>query len=263
MRYNEKYFWRTYLMFFTNLLEANMNLKKISFDMTYYPKTESTNDDIWELYNDDKKNNHFVITDNQTDGRGRHNSSWESIPNKSITCSFLINQFFKEKKMNLNSILIPVAIINGIKHFTDINLEIKWPNDIIYNNNKLGGVLIESKNNLLNIGIGLNINQDIEDFPVKLTNQATSLNIIKGHHIQREPLLASIFTDLDRLIEQSDPDKIINEWMQYCSHINKKIKFKHNDLVIEGVFRKLNQYGQAIIELDNKLIIYNGAIETV
>ena len=250
-------------MFFTNLLETNMNLKKISFDMTYYPRTESTNDDIWELYNEDKKNTHFVITDNQTIGRGRLNTSWESTPNKSITCSFLLNQVFEEKKMSLNSILIPLAMINGIKKFTDINLEIKWPNDIIYNNKKLGGILIESKKKLLNIGIGLNVNENIEDFSTELSNQVTSLNIIIGHPIQREPLLASIFTELDRLIEQCNSDKIINEWMNHCCHINKKIKFKYNNMVIEGIFKKLNQYGQAIIAFNNELIIYNGAIQTI
>ena len=250
-------------MFFTNLLETNMNLKNLSFNITYYPKTESTNDDIWELYNEDKRINNFVITDNQTLGRGRLNSTWESTPNKSITCSFLINQIFKEKKFNLNSIIIPLAIINGIKKFTDINLGIKWPNDILYKDKKIGGILIESKKKLLNIGIGLNVNENIEDFPVELANQVTSLNIIKGYPLQREPLLASILTELDKLIQQSNSNKIINEWMKHCCHINKKIKFKYKNTTIEGIFKNLNQSGQALIELNNELIIYNGAIQII
>ena len=76
-------------MFFTNLLEANMQTKNFSFKYIYYPKTKSTNQDIWELYNHDDTKKYFVITDNQTQGRGRNNHSWISSPNKSITSSFL------------------------------------------------------------------------------------------------------------------------------------------------------------------------------
>ena len=119
-------------MFFTNLFEANMRVKNFQFDMTYYPRTESTNKDLWEIHEITKKNDLFVITDNQINGKGRGNNSWVSSPNKSITCSFLLKQVFDNT--NLYSLLIPLAIIKGIKKFTNINLKIKWPNDIIYEN---------------------------------------------------------------------------------------------------------------------------------
>ena len=131
-------------MFFTSLLEANTRIKNFSFEFIYYPTTKSTNEDIWELYKNNKKK-FFVITDNQTAGKGRYNNTWISIPNKSITCSFLIDQIFNDNQFNFHSLIIPIAIINGIKKNTDINLELKWPNDIMYNNKKLGGILIESK----------------------------------------------------------------------------------------------------------------------
>ena len=82
-------------MFFTNLLEANMRIKNFQFDMTYYPRTESTNKDIWEIYNITKKDDLFVITDNQINGKGRGEKTWLSTPNKSITCSFLLKQIFR------------------------------------------------------------------------------------------------------------------------------------------------------------------------
>ena len=89
-------------MFFVNLLEANMRTKNFNFDMNYYPVTKSTNEDIWELYNQTFQKNLFVITDNQTSGKGRHNNFWFSTPNKSITCSrpskfqFLLNAILFE-----------------------------------------------------------------------------------------------------------------------------------------------------------------------
>ena len=250
-------------MFFTNLLEANMRVKNFRFDMTYYPRTESTNKDLWEIYDITKKNNLFVITDNQIDGKGRGNNTWVSTPNKSITCSFLLKQVFENT--NLYSLIIPLAIIKGIKKFTNIDLQIKWPNDIVYENKKISGILIETKKNnakcLFNIGIGINVNEDLDDFPNNLKNKITSLKIITSQIIQREPLLANIFNALDELINTNDENYIINEWIQNCAHINQKINFHYNNKMISGIFKTVNKNGQAVIQNDLKSINYNGAIE--
>ena len=250
-------------MFFTNLLEANMRAKNFQFDITYYPKTTSTNEDIWEIYNITKKNNLFVITDNQTKGKGRHHNSWISTPNKSITCSFLMKQVFD--KVNFHSLIIPLSIVKGIKKFLNIDLQIKWPNDIIYKNKKLAGILIESKKckseYLFNIGIGMNINEEIEDFPSELKNKTTSLKIINKNLIQREPLLATILNELDQLIDSTDYNYILNEWMKHCSHLDENIKFKDEDKFTNGIFKKINKNGQAVIENNFEPIAYDGAIQ--
>ena len=249
-------------MFFTNLLQANMRVKKIQFDMTYYPKTESTNRDIWEIYDMTKKNNLFVITDNQTDGKGRGDHNWISTPNKSITCSFLLKQIFNN--VNIHSFLIPLAVIRGVKKFTNVNLSVKWPNDIIYKNKKIAGILIESKKNnnsyLFNIGIGINVNEEIDDFSSDLKSKTTSLKIITNQTTQREPLLANIFNELDQLINNNDENSIINDWMKYCSHINKKISFYYNNKLTSGIFKTINQNGEAVIKNQSKLINYSGQI---
>jgi len=265
LRDNEKKIWGAYLMFFTNLLEANMRVKNFQFDMTYYSKTESTNKDIWEIYNLTKKNNLFVITDNQINGEGRGSNIWISTPNKSITCSFLLKQIFDN--INLHSLLIPLAIIKGIKQNLNINLKIKWPNDIVYENKKISGILIETKKNnskfLLNIGIGINVNEEIDDFPDNLKNKITSLKMIANKTIQREPLLANIFNELDKLISTNDDNYIINEWIKNCNHLNQEINFYYNNKLISGIFKSINNNGQAVIQNSFKSINYNGAIELV
>ena len=134
-------------MFFTNLFEANLNVKNFAKETIYYTSTKSTSDDIWELYNETGQTNKLIITDNQTSGRGRKNNKWIAQPNKSLTFSFILKDIFNINDINLYSILIPVSIINGIRNFSNISLEIKWPNDIMYENKKVGGVLIESKLN--------------------------------------------------------------------------------------------------------------------
>ena len=251
-------------MFFTSLFESNLQTKNIVKDIIYYPNIDSTNDELWRLF----ENNNFdlkkilVITDNQTSGKGRGQNKWFSQPSKSLTCSFLLDPVFSNNYFNLHALLIPVAIVQGIKKMAFIDLGIKWPNDIMYKNKKLGGILIESKgiNKKLNIGIGLNINESCEDFPDELRDLAISLKDIIGYPVQREPLLAFIFNELNDLIKLNDIKLIINSWIQYCIHNNKQVSFLQKGIQVNGIFESINEFGQAVINHDGKLINYDGVI---
>ena len=254
-------------MFFTNLFESNLRIKNFAQKIIYYNQTESTTNDLWKLYNENQNNQLFIITDNQTNGKGRQDKTWESQPSKSITCSFILQNIFKKKFSNLYSILIPIAIIKGIKKFLFIDAKIKWPNDIIYNNKKIGGILIESKinnkNPVFNIGIGLNVNENQEDFSKELQNIAISLKMIVGYSIQREPLLAEIFNELNKLTRNLDNERLIDLWMKNCNHINKTVQFNKNDEKISGTFKGINNTGQALIEIHNQIIHYNQPITII
>jgi BirA family biotin operon repressor/biotin-[acetyl-CoA-carboxylase] ligase len=251
-------------MFFTNLFQANLKVKNIAKNIIYYTSTQSTSDDIWDLYKNESTIQTLVITDNQTQGKGRSNNIWFSKPSHSITCSFLLDQIFEHDKINLHAILIPVAIVKGVKKFLSIDLYVKWPNDIMFNNKKLGGILIESKikNNayFFNVGIGLNVNEDNFDFPKHLQKNSISLKEIKGHPIQREPLLASILNELDSYIEKKNDDNLIQDWMNYCIHINQDVEFKYKGEKVNGIFKLINNKGQAVIKHNNNYIEYDGAI---
>ena len=251
-------------MFFKSLFESNLVTKKIAGEVLYYPNLDSTNDELWKLCDNNTldSKNLLVITDNQTSGKGRGQNKWFSQPSKSLTCSFLLDPIFSNNYFNLHALLIPVAVIQAIKKVAFVDLGIKWPNDIMYKNKKLGGILIESKgiNKKLNIGIGLNINESYEDFPDDLIDLAISLKEITGYSIQREPLLAFIFNELNNLIVSNDVELIIDNWMQYCIHKNKQISFTQNHKKIIGVFESINEFGQAIINNNGKSINYDGAI---
>ena len=256
-------------MFFTNLFESNLTTKHIAKEVIYYTNIDSTNDELWLLCKKKINTNRkfIVITDNQKQGRGRGANEWFSKPGQSITCSFLFKNIFSSKQFNLNAILIPVAIIKGIHKFTSISLGIKWPNDIMYNNKKLGGILIESQiigNQIfLNIGIGLNINECSQDFPDTLSNTAISLREIAGHPIQREPLLACILNELDNMLDDIDTTFLINTWIDNCIHINKQVSFSKNNKPINGVFKTINEFGQAVINNNNDYMNYDGAIRVL
>ena len=157
--------------------------------------------------------------------------------------------------------------MSGIKKLTNEHFSIKWPNDILYNNKKLCGILIETKtiNKIiyLNIGFGINVNENYADFPSQIKNNATSLKIVSNNDIQREILLAQILNSIDKLLINKNESAILNRWMKLCCHMNKEICVKYNNKLINAKFKKINRNGQAIINYKDKNIIFDGAVSNI
>ena len=250
-------------MIFTNLIQTNLETSFIGRDIEYYSFTDSTNDDAFELIsNDEAINGMIIITDYQKKGRGRRNNTWISSPGNNLTFSLILKEPDKQR-LGLFSILSGIAIVKGIKKFTNIQCSLKWPNDIMLNNKKIGGVLIETKNKDSHIygviGIGININQ--QELPKELQSIASSLRIENSNPIQREPLLAFILNEFEKLYI-SDTDKWIATWKECCNHLDKKITFHKNDDLIEGHFINIDNNGNAIININSKeTLISSGVLE--
>ena len=154
-------------MIFTNLIQTNLHTSFIGRNIEYFSFTDSTNDDAFELIsNNEAKHGMLIITDYQKKGRGRRNNTWFSTPGDNLTFSLIIKKT-DEYNSGLFSILSGLSVVKGIKEFTGIECKLKWPNDIMLNDKKVGGILIETKNNndYLVIGIGLNINQ--KEIPIE------------------------------------------------------------------------------------------------
>ena len=250
-------------MIFTNLIQTNLKTSFIGRSIEYFTFTDSTNDDAWELIlNNEADNGTLVITDYQKKGRGRRNNTWISTPGNNLTFSLIIREP-KRENPGLFSILSGVAIIKGIKKFTEIECTLKWPNDVMLNNKKIGGILIETKktdnDTFLVVGIGININEQI--MPKELENTASSLRIEESNAIQREPLLAFILNEFEKLYN-SDASVLITEWKKYCNHMNKKIRFHEGPNQIEGYFKDIDNNGNAIINIDSEdTLISTGVLE--
>ena len=246
-------------MFFTSLFSANLITKKLVKDIQYIVSTDSTNDTIWKMFCNNKiKSGGVLIAEQQNLGRGRRGRVWHSSVGESLTFSFLIDS--QMVSLETISLCCGIAIVNGIKELTDLECNLKWPNDIMFNNYKVGGILIEKKKNFLIIGVGLNVNES--NFNSEIKNKATSLKKILNHTIQREPLLAYIFNNIEQLLN-SNNNTIIKIWLSLCNHINKNINFHNfNNKVIKAEFVTINDNGEAILNINgHEQIAQSGFIE--
>jgi BirA family biotin operon repressor/biotin-[acetyl-CoA-carboxylase] ligase len=165
---------------------------------------DSTNDFLKDLVRQQNVENFTVVTaENQTKGKGQMGAVWNSEIGKNLIMSVLVKDFLFNSKdvFNLN-IAVSLAVINSLENVQIPNLSIKWPNDIMSGNKKIGGILIENSfksNNSIDsiIGIGLNVNQIyFENLP-----QASSLALITNAIFDKDELLHFIIDNLKSILK--------------------------------------------------------------
>ena len=236
-----------------NNLITCLNTEFLGCEIKYIEKTDSTNKDTWDFFKKKSPQGTLVITNNQINGKGRRNNKWLSTINKSLTFSFLLLPKNNLENLSLLPLLTGVSIINGIKNITKIKLGLKWPNDIMADKKKIGGILIESNtyNNELGIvvGIGININENENDIPKSINNLASSLYIYSGKEFNLSLILSNILNEFEKLY-YSDWTQIIPLWEKYCIHKNKSVLFHDNEKKIEGNFLGITNLGYAKIQIN-------------
>ena len=246
-------------MIFTNLISTNLRTKIFGQEIEYYQILPSTNQEAWNLI-EKKESNHgmIVITDQQKKGKGRGNNSWFMSPSKGLAMSIIIDEPVSLNDASLIPLSAGLSVAQAIEN-RGLKPKLKWPNDILINGKKCGGILCESKvrnGNLTQmvIGIGLNINEATSDFPNELISNATSMSIETGHTHQRELFCAIITTFFERNFEVLQKSPTI--WTKYCYHLDKTVSFKQNGKNISGIFRGLNNNGYAKIDINGIVKIF-------
>ncbi len=208
------------------------------------------------------KSGTVAITNTQTNGHGRHDKTWLSVPGKSLTFSLLLSTHSKSISIPFFHLFPVVAIVQSLLKFK-IDAKIKWPNDIEVRGKKIGGILIEifshpPKTDVI-IGIGLNVLEDASDFTAELKNQAGSIYSLENRTIKKEELFQSLLLELNLIYEQyrdrSQWRALQKLWRDQCAHLNEKITIFQQDKKIKGIFVGLDDNGFAIVETASEQLI--------
>jgi len=213
-------------------IKSHLRTKRIGRKVVVYNSTASTND-IAAQYAANKNNDGLVVlTEEQLKGRGRSGNRWISGKGDSVICSILLTNC--PISSELLSLTIAVAAAQAIGKCVKGQAQIKWPNDIILNNKKVAGILIESKKIKQNtahiIGIGINCHQTKSDFPAQLQKTATSIDIETGAQIDRISLIKRLLTSIESSLETAEnnsPD-IIEDWQKLSTQLGQRVSLIYN-----------------------------------
>ena len=231
-------------------IQANLKTRRIGRKILVYDSTSSTND-VAAQYAKNKENDGLAIfAEAQTAGRGRAGNKWESNRGQSILCSVLLADCQLNSEMLCLSCAVAAAEAVGNK------AQIKWPNDIILNGKKIGGILVESK--VINgciagiLGIGINCHQTAESFPVELRTTATSIDIETGTICDRISLAKRLLTSLDHQLRTAEKNskKIIKKWRRRSIQLNHRITVVFNGKKFTGHCIGIDPQKGLIVQLD-------------
>ncbi|HQF48635.1 MAG TPA: biotin--[acetyl-CoA-carboxylase] ligase [Flavobacterium alvei] len=228
---------------------------------------DSTNEFLKGLSSNQSLENFTVVTaENQTKGKGQMGAVWESEPSKNLIMSVLISDFVTDINQIFDiNIAVSLAVIQVLEDFNIPELSIKWPNDIMSYNKKIGGILIE--NSIKNggninsiVGLGLNVNQmNFENLP-----KASSLAVICNTTFDKEEILLEIIESLKQNIKSWNQKSDLL-WSEYSNKLYKKgipMPFEdQNKQNFMGIIQGVTSIGKLEILLENDAIAEFGIKE--
>lgn len=218
-----------------------------------FDKIPNTNSFLMELSKKGAKSWTVVWTSEQTDGRGYVNNRWVGEPGQNLAVSVLIKSNLEYSQLVFFNQWICISAQRILSRLGN-EVFVKWPNDLILDNKKIGGVLIQTRNTATGLdiitGIGLNINQkEFEGIP-----KAGSLFSLTGRKFDVEEILSALLTEMENSFEL-----IANKQWEMISEIyhsrlyrrNEKCTFIKDSQQFEGTILGVNEKGELELKLTN------------
>ena len=209
-----------------------------------------------------------IVTKEQTSGRGRYGRNWESPHDGGLYVSFLIRPKIHPSSIHLISFAAGLAVVFHLRNSYGINAALKWPNDVIIETGgslkKICGILSESAINAEDIKfciVGIGINCKREAISPELSHRACALNEYVNN-IDKGVLLENISYEFFKRVEYfelGETEKLLQEYISYCSTIGKTVQVEVNDKVINGTAVGIGKSGELLVKTENGIEKFSSA----
>jgi BirA family biotin operon repressor/biotin-[acetyl-CoA-carboxylase] ligase len=222
--------------------------KRLGKRVLFHDAVDSTNNLAKEVARKKAEEGVVIISTEQTKGRGRLNRKWES-PKGGLFMSIILNPSIHPSALTSLTLLAGLSTVKAIKSLYDLDVKLKWPNDLLFDDMKLGGILCEmegevDKVNFVVVGIGIDVNCDVDvDIPT------TSIKMAIGRSTSIIKLVQAVLWEFENLYFEflSDPSLFIGEYKKRSHTLGKKAKI---------VLPKESVSGEAVdIERDGALLL--------
>lgn len=231
-------------------------------DVFVYELVSSTNELAMSLATkEDLRANTVIIADSQEKGKGRLGRRWISPPGRNIHMSIVFKPGLDARDATMLTLLAAVACAHAIRKISGLQVNIKWPNDLVLSGKKLGGILTEvradiDKIDFAVIGIGINVNMGKEDFTGEISSIAASIKEESGKYCSRNELVIEVLKQIEHfynmLINQGKYP-LLNEWKILSSTLGKSVKVVIGSEKLIGLAEDIDDNGMLILKLDSGL----------
>jgi BirA family biotin operon repressor/biotin-[acetyl-CoA-carboxylase] ligase len=251
-------------MILKDRIEENLQTQFIGRKLHVYDTVSSTNDVARALALEGAQEGTVIIAETQTGGRGRMDREWFS-PNGGLWFSIILKPETKAKEVLKITLAVGVAIAKALKRQFNLDVEVKWPNDVLANGRKVCGILTESVTygeavKVVVVGVGLNANISLAKFSRSFRDSLTTLKEELKADVSLELLLCEILYHIEHeyaFFLKEEFARILSEWKALASFIGKEVEvtvFKEN---FSGLAEDVDAEGSLIVRLSD------GSVKTI
>jgi BirA family biotin operon repressor/biotin-[acetyl-CoA-carboxylase] ligase len=236
-------------------IRAGLSTRRIGTTIHLFQEVDSTNDEAAALAGSGETDGAIVIAEAQRLGRGRIGRRWQSPKGLGLYLSVILRPTIPPHDAPVLTLMGAVAGTEAIERTTGLVTAIKWPNDLIVNGRKVGGMLGEMAvegSRLLHVilGIGINVNQTEADFDGELRQTASSLRAEAGHPVDRTAIVRAFCESLDGWYERflcDGPLPILEHARRRCLTLGRQVTARFGDQEISGLAVELDDDGRLVI----------------
>jgi BirA family biotin operon repressor/biotin-[acetyl-CoA-carboxylase] ligase len=223
--------------------------------IVHFNETDSTNIRAEHLADNGAPEGMVVVAERQTQGRGRRGRVWFSPADEGIYASVILRPDIPPNEAPRLTLLTAVAIAEAIRSCTSLPAAIKWPNDIFVGGKKVAGILTEIRAEMdrihyIVIGLGINVNNKAESYPLDIQDKATSLFIESGNLFSRAVILRTClecFETQYELFKVHGFGPVMQQWKQLSNVIGKQVSVDVIDKNYIGLVQDIDEDGFLMI----------------
>lgn len=239
-------------------IDSLVDTKWAGKNVIYYDETDSTNNRAKEAGNNKEPHGTLFVADMQMAGKGRRGRVWKSPSGSSIYMTILLYPDIPPVKAPQLTLIMAIAVAEGIREVTGLETKIKWPNDIVVNGKKICGILTEMSTeidyiNHVVIGIGINVN--MESFPEDIAKTATSLRIEAGKEFRRFELIATIMEHFEKayeaVCEAGSLEPIMEDYNRLLVNCGRRVRVLEPEHEYDALALGIDKTGELQVECED------------
>jgi len=226
----------------------------------------STNDLAKRLAREGSAEGTVIVAEEQTEGRGTKGRTWHSPGGQGLYASVILRP--RRPDLSLLPLTAGVACLEAVREATGLRAALEWPNDIVWKNRKLGGILCEGEflGNTVSfavLGIGLNIGQKTADFPSALRRTATSLRLALGREVDKAALEKALWSELGRWFSawvRGRKEEIVRAYESgLVIRTGAAVKVRKEGEARRGIYRGIDLRARLKIEVGGEPVLFSPA----
>ena len=239
-------------------LKKHLAGKFIGHKLYYYEEIGSTNDEAFRLGVQGAPEGTALIAESQSAGKGRMQRTWHSPPGANIYTSVILRPRFEPDLAPRISLAAGVAVAETLDPYCPGKVSLKWPNDVQIGGKKVCGILTQMKTatgviDFVVVGIGVNVNWNLKEFPEDIQKMATSLSVEAGREVSRLELIILLYENLAKCyseLSQNGFAPLRKKWLDRTTMIGKPVSVIFGKETINGEAADLDEDGSLVILVD-------------